>query len=251
MAAATLTGAIAHRQFHDDGWCCMRASTRVVNASRPRPRSSRARLRRLPCRCRFRASSSRFRFLLRQSLLDHPARFRDAPLHRADRHAEDEANLRVAVFARSGEQQRVSQLAGQRRDQSPDRRCSSAAANTRFLRSLVSGHLLDPVVRSASESAGVTVSRSHRPTLLRRSRALRQVIASSQVRNAASPRKLPIFRYARTNASCATSSASASTAWRQRRAIDRRPVPLDQLAERGGVPCLARATRSASVSTRQ
>src|SRR6185369_14418127 len=45
--------------------------------------------------------------------------------------------------------------------------------------------------------------------LLRRSMALRQVMDRSQVRNCESPRKVPSFRYAVTNASCATSSASA------------------------------------------
>ena len=46
------------------------------------------------------------------------------------------------------------------------------------------------LVAVLSGSAWLTVSRSHRPTLFRRSRALRHVIARSQVRNAASPRKL-------------------------------------------------------------
>ena len=82
----------------------------------------------------------------------------------------------------------------------------------------------------------MTVSRSQRVTLLRRSSALRQAIDSSQVRNADSPGSPASFRKAVTNASCATSSASVGRAEGRKRGPEDGPaVALDQLAERVGV----------------
>ena len=88
----------------------------------------------------------------------------------------------------------------------------------------------------------MTVSRSQRPTLFRRSIALRQVIASSQVRNAASPRKLaelPVGRDERLLRHVVRIGRRPERG--QGGAEDRPPVPLDQLAERVGVPGLGPA----------
>ena len=122
------------------------------------------------------------------------AGFRDAPFHGADGHAEDEADLRIVVVAGSGKEERVAQLARQRRMRRRRVCCSCAPARSSSCDRRSDGMCSIQLMASVSGSAGVTVSRSHRPTLLRRSSALRHVIASSQVRNAASPRKLASFR---------------------------------------------------------
>ena len=139
------------------------------------------------------------------------ARLRDAPLHGADRRAEQDADLLVGVIAGAGQQQRIAQLVRKRADQLAQRSLQFGRRQRFVVRPVGRCDALEDVgfivgeVRPRRGPAAASGSRA-----LRRSMAFRQAIDSSHVLNADSARKLASLRYAVTNVSCATSSASAA-----------------------------------------
>ena len=98
----------------------------------------------------------------RHLFFQDPARFRDSPFHGADGNAEDEADLRVAVVAGAGEQERVAQLARQRRMSRLSVRCSCAGSEALFLRSCGAACVRSSVAVVSGRSCGPSVAATGR-----------------------------------------------------------------------------------------
>ena len=186
-------------------------------------------------------------------VLQHSSCLGDAPFHRPDRNAK---HRRQSARTRS---LRSTPSAADRAASSGRRRSACAAAGAAV------------VVRNASSCDGPVAGRwstgsggssksdaclgeasreTQRLMLFRRSMAFRHVIARSQVLNDESPRKVPSFRNAVMNASCATSSASVAepTAARAARKTARRFLSTSSPNASRSPACARRTSRRSAGS---